>query len=145
MWREISGSLGEGMWSSCGHSHCNMFNMQNHICHLSSPLAHHWNPLLACCLCQSAWSHKTMLNSTAKTHGWNLPSCYVASSTKTYLTCIIYYKISKSNTRLKQRLIWTIRWKLELDGEVPNSTQWSQSLEARVIQNFVVLTNKSVT
>lgn len=81
----------------------------------------------------------------AKTHGSNLPSCFVASSTKAYLTSIIYYKISKTNIRLKQSLIWKIRWKVELDGKIPNSAHWSQDLDARVIQNFVVLTNKSVT
>lgn len=86
---------------------------------------------------------------SAEQHGKNswLKSSllFSASSTKTYLTCIIYYKISKTNTRLKQILICKIRWKVELDGEVLNSAHWSQSLEARVIQNFAVLTNKSVT
>lgn len=41
-------------------------------------------------------------------------------------------------------LVWKIGRKLELDSEVPNSPQWSQSLEAKVIQKFVILTNNSV-
>lgn len=133
------------MWRFRRHSHWNMFKMQSHICHLSAPWLTTETNLLACCVCQHVWNHNSVLNNTAKTHGWNLPSCFVASSTKTYLTCTIYYEISKTNTRLKQSLIQKIRWKVEIDGEVRNSARWSQNLEARVIQNFVVLANKSVT
>lgn len=50
IWKEISGSLGEGVCSSCRHSHCSMFKMQSHFCHLSSSLAPHWNPPNPCCV-----------------------------------------------------------------------------------------------
>lgn len=56
-----------------------------------------------------------------------------------HLGCITYYNIHICDTRLMQSLVWKIRGKLELEGKVPNSPQWSQTLEARVIQKSVTL------
>lgn len=111
--------------------------------HHGSPLQTH---LLACCICQHVCSQGIQCCMAQQKHIAEIfPLVMLPIPPKTYVGCIMYYKISICDTRLIQSLVWKIRWKLELDGKVPNSPQWSQTVEARVIQKFVILTNSFVT